>query len=137
MNTTGLLRTYRKPIHSFLVLALAVTVLLRYSPPKGWEKPSIGATCPWGGKLFPKKYVVERKRNQLWERKKSKIEKKSGNTSETAKTKLSRKEYEAELFKLHAELVKLQYWVKEKGHRAIVVFEGRDAAGDFLHSTVS
>ena len=43
--------------------------------------------------------------------------------------KLSRKAYEAELYKLHAELVKLQYWVKEKGLRVVVVFEGRDAAG--------
>jgi polyphosphate kinase 2 (PPK2 family) len=43
--------------------------------------------------------------------------------------KLSNKEYEAELARLQAELVKLQYWVKEKGLKIIVVFEGRDAAG--------
>lgn len=43
--------------------------------------------------------------------------------------KLSNKEYEKEINKLHAELVKLQYWVKEKGLKIIVVFEGRDAAG--------
>ena len=43
--------------------------------------------------------------------------------------KLSTKEYEAELYKLHTELVKLQLWVKATGARAIVVFEGRDAAG--------
>jgi polyphosphate kinase 2 len=43
--------------------------------------------------------------------------------------KLSRKAYEAELVALQAELVKLQYWVVEQGHRVIVVFEGRDAAG--------
>ncbi len=43
--------------------------------------------------------------------------------------KLSRKSYEAEMEKLHGELVKLQYWVKEKGLRIVVVFEGRDAAG--------
>ncbi len=62
-------------------------------------------------------------------KKKSKTEKKIAEVTETAKTKLSTKEYEAELFKLHAELVKLQYWVQEKGLRIIVVFEGRDAAG--------
>ena len=45
------------------------------------------------------------------------------------KEKLSNKEYEAEMTKLHAELVKLQYWVQEKGLKVIVVFEGRDAAG--------
>ena len=43
--------------------------------------------------------------------------------------KLSNKEYEAEIEKLHAELVKLQYWVQAKGLRIIVIFEGRDAAG--------
>jgi polyphosphate kinase 2 len=37
--------------------------------------------------------------------------------------------YEHELFQLQEELVKLQYWVKEKGLRAVIVFEGRDAAG--------
>jgi len=62
-------------------------------------------------------------------KKKPKHEDKSGKSPETPKTKLSNKEYEAEIFKLHAELVKLQYWVKEKGLRVIVVFEGRDAAG--------
>ena len=45
------------------------------------------------------------------------------------KTKLSKQEYEAELERLQGELVKLQYWVKKKGLRVVVVFEGRDAAG--------
>jgi polyphosphate kinase 2 len=43
--------------------------------------------------------------------------------------KLKRKEYEAELRKLQAELCMLQDWVKHKGLRIIVVFEGRDGAG--------
>ena len=43
--------------------------------------------------------------------------------------KLSFKKYEKELRHLQAELCKLQDWVKEKGKRVIVVFEGRDAAG--------
>ena len=42
---------------------------------------------------------------------------------------LKRKEYEKELRRLQSELCKLQDWVKYKGIRAIVVFEGRDAAG--------
>ena len=46
-----------------------------------------------------------------------------------AATKLKRKDYEAELRKLQAELCILQDWVKAKGERVIVVFEGRDAAG--------
>ena len=43
--------------------------------------------------------------------------------------KMKRKLFERELEKLHVELVKLQLWVKHKGLRVIVVFEGRDAAG--------
>jgi polyphosphate kinase 2 len=43
--------------------------------------------------------------------------------------KLKRKDYEKELRKLQAELCRLQDWVKYKGLRAIIVFEGRDAAG--------
>ena len=62
-------------------------------------------------------------------KKKSKAKKKLEDANREHKTKLSRKEYEEELFKLHAELVKLQHWVKEKGLKIIVVFEGRDAAG--------
>ena len=42
---------------------------------------------------------------------------------------LKRKKYEKELRRLQAELCKLQDWVKYKGLRVIVVFEGRDAAG--------
>jgi len=45
------------------------------------------------------------------------------------KPKLSEKFYLAELDKLHIELVKLQEWIKAKGMRVVVVFEGRDAAG--------
>ncbi|HEX5895130.1 MAG TPA: hypothetical protein VFY47_02295, partial [Thermoleophilaceae bacterium] len=37
--------------------------------------------------------------------------------------------YEAELLRLQAELVTMQEWVRETGHRLVIVFEGRDAAG--------
>ncbi|GJM61555.1 MULTISPECIES: polyphosphate kinase 2 [Persicobacter] len=43
--------------------------------------------------------------------------------------KLDKKTYEKELERLQIELVKLQKWVKEKGLRVVVIFEGRDAAG--------
>jgi polyphosphate kinase 2 len=43
--------------------------------------------------------------------------------------KIKRKEYEEEIAKFHAELVKLQFWVKHTGARIVVVFEGKDAAG--------
>src|SRR6516164_9063211 len=42
---------------------------------------------------------------------------------------LKRKRYEKELHRLQAELCRLQDWVKYKGLRIMVVFEGRDAAG--------
>ncbi|HEV8412113.1 MAG TPA: polyphosphate kinase 2 [Bryobacteraceae bacterium] len=45
------------------------------------------------------------------------------------KPEMKRKEYEKELRRLQAELCKLQDWVKYKGMRIIVVFEGRDGAG--------
>ncbi len=43
--------------------------------------------------------------------------------------KLKRKQFEEEAYKLHVELVKLQEWVKHKGLKVVVLFEGRDAAG--------
>lgn len=43
--------------------------------------------------------------------------------------KLSSKDYERELKKLHVELVKVQQWVQAKGLKVCVVFEGRDGAG--------
>src|SRR5260221_6104613 len=43
--------------------------------------------------------------------------------------RLKRKEYEKELNHLQEELCKLQDWVKYRGLRVIVIFEGRDAAG--------
>src|ERR1700758_4519233 len=46
-----------------------------------------------------------------------------------AKEKMKRKAYEKELRKLQVELCQVQDWVKAKGLRVIVVFEGRDAAG--------
>src|SRR5262249_28436231 len=42
---------------------------------------------------------------------------------------LKRKEYEKELKRLQSELCILQEWVKYKGLRIIIVFEGRDGAG--------
>jgi polyphosphate kinase 2 len=45
------------------------------------------------------------------------------------KERLKRKDYDKELEKLHVELVKLQEWVKHKGLKICVVFEGRDGAG--------
>jgi polyphosphate kinase 2 len=43
--------------------------------------------------------------------------------------RLSTAVYEAELYRLQAELVSMQEWVKANGARIVVIFEGRDAAG--------
>jgi polyphosphate kinase len=43
--------------------------------------------------------------------------------------KLPKKAYEKELYRLQAELVKMQNWTRASGARIVVVFEGRDAAG--------
>jgi polyphosphate kinase 2 len=49
--------------------------------------------------------------------------------SKKERKKLTTKRYLKELRKLQTELCKLQDWVKHKGLRVIIVFEGRDAAG--------
>src|SRR6516162_10912998 len=54
---------------------------------------------------------------------------KQKNSIAPVKAKMGRKEYEKELRKLQVELCRLQDWVKEKGMRVILVFEGRDGAG--------
>ncbi|WP_296694717.1 polyphosphate kinase 2 [Rhodoferax sp.] len=41
----------------------------------------------------------------------------------------SRRQYFRELFRMQAELVKLQDWVVKTGHKVVILFEGRDAAG--------
>ena len=41
----------------------------------------------------------------------------------------SRKEYEAQLQRLNVELVKWEEWIKARGLKVVVIFEGRDAAG--------
>jgi polyphosphate kinase 2 len=55
--------------------------------------------------------------------------KKNGNSNDDSKSKMNRKDYEKALLELQVELCTLQEWVKKKGHRIIVVLEGRDAAG--------
>jgi polyphosphate kinase len=57
----------------------------------------------------------------------------NGDAPDHAVSKINRKipnaVYNAELFRLQTELVKLQEWVKATGARVVVIFEGRDAAG--------
>jgi polyphosphate kinase len=57
------------------------------------------------------------------------MSKKQKTKNNGADGKLGRKSYEAELRRLQAELCKFQSWVKAKGLRVIIIFEGRDGAG--------
>jgi len=52
-----------------------------------------------------------------------------GGSPEKKSQKIKNKIYEAELAKLQLELVKLQEWIKHKGLKVVVIFEGRDTAG--------
>ena len=63
------------------------------------------------------------------EKKEEKKEKEKELPSEKKMEKLSEEFYETEIQKLQIELVRLQDWVKYKGLRVVVIFEGRDAAG--------
>jgi polyphosphate kinase len=71
-----------------------------------------------------------RKKDAAEEPGKKRNEKKDEKTSrDEAGKRLTNKAYERKLAKLHVELVKLQEWVKFKGLKVCVVFEGRDGAG--------
>ena len=59
----------------------------------------------------------------------AKSETESGKEISPKKSKLTKKVYEKELFKLQLELVKLQEWIKHTGLKVVIIFEGRDAAG--------
>ena len=61
--------------------------------------------------------------------KKSEKAKKSKKANEVKPGKLDKSFYESEMKRLQGELVKLQYWVKAKDLRVVILFEGRDAAG--------
>src|SRR5215471_1673714 len=52
-----------------------------------------------------------------------------GKNADKENGKMKRKRYDKELQKLQVELCHLQEWVKAKGLKIIIVFEGRDTAG--------
>ena len=57
------------------------------------------------------------------------VENVAGTSAKDKPERIKNKTYEKELFRLQLELVKLQEWIKYKGLRVVVIFEGRDAAG--------
>ncbi len=75
---------------------------------------------------------MSKKRQAKWPRTEAVEEKKAPEPKEETQQgppKLRRKEYEQDLAGLQIELVKLQEWIKHKGLKVVVIFEGRDAAG--------
>jgi len=75
----------------------------------------------------PRKDGKEAKR----EKKREKKERRRSEALEKAadSAPASKRDYAKELKRLQIELVKLQYWVKHKGLKVVLIFEGRDAAG--------
>jgi polyphosphate kinase 2 len=53
----------------------------------------------------------------------------AGGTELTEEARTLRRTYFRELIRLQGELVKMQDWIATTGHRLVVIFEGRDAAG--------
>jgi polyphosphate kinase 2 len=53
----------------------------------------------------------------------------SGEATADQSRPMKRREYEAEMRRLHGELVAMQEWVKATGTKICIVFEGRDTAG--------
>ena len=51
------------------------------------------------------------------------------NTVDLLRSRLTKSLYNDDLARYQFELVRLQYWVKERGQRVVIIFEGRDAAG--------
>jgi polyphosphate kinase len=49
--------------------------------------------------------------------------------SQEPRKRLPKKPYEAELYRMQGELVKVQEWMRTSGARIVIIFEGRDAAG--------
>lgn len=80
-----------------------------------------------------KEKVKSKKNKQAKKEQKSKmpsgVQNINGDGLEPTPAELTVKAYNKEMRRLHVELVKLQEWVKYKGLRVLIIFEGRDAAG--------
>ena len=69
------------------------------------------------------------KKSKNKEKQKSRLDSNTQESGVNGQPKIGKNEYEAEIFKLQVELVKLQDWVKATNARIVIIFEGRDAAG--------
>ena len=82
-----------------------------------------------GHKDKEKKHIDEEKESAKSDFTKRGDPEEEGYPGHNGKEKLPLAFYESELAKLQEELVKLQEWIKHKGLRVVLIFEGRDAAG--------
>jgi polyphosphate kinase len=73
--------------------------------------------------------TAKKKRSSAKKKEPSTEKKQSSTKKSKAPKKLNKETYETKLKQLQIELVKLQEWVKHKGLKVVVLFEGRDAAG--------
>ena len=99
------------------------------------KKSNAPKTLELNGSVADEKAVLNEKRDDKEETlpkppsSSNSSSKKSSKKKGKKPKKLSKKVYKKELERLQRELVKLQYWVKAKGLKVVVLFEGRDAAG--------
>ena len=73
--------------------------------------------------------MSKKKAKNKSDEKRKKSSKEHSHSTATPRAKISNKDYQAALGVLQIELVKLQEWIKSKGLKVVVLFEGRDAAG--------
>jgi polyphosphate kinase 2 len=81
-----------------------------------------------GDQGAPVKTVVKKKRGAPMMNPVQRKPRKRGENY-TSRGVIKKRVYENELARLQVELVKLQMWIKHKGLKIVVIFEGRDAAG--------
>jgi polyphosphate kinase 2 (PPK2 family) len=74
-------------------------------------------------------FNIQLEKEHTMAKSKKKRDKKQKPVKETKSAKMSYEKYVEELEKLEVELVKLQGWIRRKGLKVVVIFEGRDAAG--------
>jgi len=95
------------------------------SNPSGQDGSSKTLELP----TLPRVVAVPMPEKKSDEKSKKKEKKKEKGKDKHKLKKLKNKVYNKELARMQVELVKLQEWIKNKGLKVVVIFEGRDAAG--------
>ena len=109
--------------------ALVMKLMVKASGPRTIVLGSTGCMYVANTTYYSTPWVVPWMHTQLGSSGSAALGTAAGLKSLMKKGKLKAEIYETELLRLQEELVKVQYWVKEKGLRVVILFEGRDAAG--------